>query len=149
SQPPIEGNPHFIDSRFRMFKSFPEITDATPPIRPSQVAASCLGTAQVYHTFITELSQTMNYQHEAVHIASTTLEHNVLAIVDTFETMAAGARSELEKQEMLLAGIESDLEIISRVKIHTEFVSSAVRKAIQAGEKHRTLGDYVSNVKMR
>ena len=40
------------------------------------------------------------------------------------------------------------MDIISRVKIHMEFMSPGLRKAIEAGEKPRTLGDYVSNVKM-
>jgi autophagy-related protein 11 len=55
----------------------------------------------------------------------------------------------LEKQASLLAGLEADLGIISRVGIHVEFLSPAVRRATEAGEKQRTLGDYVSNVKMK
>jgi len=73
----------------------------------------------------------------------------VLAIADVFEGIAGSARAELEKQAGLLAGLEADLEIISRVKIHVEFMSPAVRKAVEAGEKPRTLGDYVSNIKMK
>lgn len=91
----------------------------------------------------------MHYQHEAIRIASNSLDISVLAIADTFSSIAVVARKELEKQASLLAGLESDLELISRVKVHTEFVSPAVRKAIESGEKHRTLGDYVSNVKMK
>lgn len=60
-----------------------------------------------------------------------------------------GARRELDKQASLLAGLDADLQIINRVKIHVEFMSPAVRKAIEAGEKSRTLGDYVSDAKMR
>lgn len=48
----------------------------------------------------------------------------------------------------MLGGLEADLDIIRRVRVHTDFVSPTVRKAIESGEKHRTLGDYVSNVKM-
>jgi autophagy-related protein 11 len=84
-----------------------------------------------------------------VRIASSSLELNVLAIADAFEGIAGSARAELDKQAGLLAGLEADLEIISRVKIHAEFMSPAVRKAVEAGEKARTLGDYVSNVKMK
>jgi autophagy-related protein 11 len=84
-----------------------------------------------------------------VRIASSSLDLNVLAIADVFEGIAGSARAELEKQAGLLAGLEADLEIISRVKIHVEFMSPAVRKAVEAGEKARTLGDYVSNVKMK
>jgi autophagy-related protein 11 len=37
----------------------------------------------------------------------------------------------------------------SRVQIHREFMSSAVQRAMDAGSRARTLGDYVSNEKMR
>jgi autophagy-related protein 11 len=77
------------------------------------------------------------------------LDLNVLAIVDVFDGIASGAQKDLEKQEVLLSGVDADLEIISRVRIHAEFMSPAVRKAMEAGEKARTLGDYVSNMKMR
>jgi autophagy-related protein 11 len=74
---------------------------------------------------------------------------NVLAIADAFEGIAGGARGELEKQASLLAGLQADLEIINRVKIHVEFMSPTVRHSIEAGGEPRTLGDYVSNVKMK
>ena len=91
----------------------------------------------------------LRYQHEALRIASTSLDLNVLAIMDVFDGISETARKDLEKQETLLAGVDADLEIISRVKIHAEFMSPATRKAVEAGERARTLGDYVSNVKMK
>ncbi|KAJ7136702.1 putative peripheral membrane protein [Mycena epipterygia] len=122
---------------------------ATPPFRPSQLAASYLRTALIHKEHIAHILASLHCQHEALRIASTSLDLHVLAIVDTFESVASGSRRELEKQAALLAGLESDLDIISRVRIHTEFVSPAVRKAIESGDKPRTLGDYVSNVKMK
>jgi autophagy-related protein 11 len=122
---------------------------ATPPIRPSQLATSYLRTAHWHHDHITQTLTSLHAQHSAVRIASSSLDLNVLAIADVFEGIAGAARLELEKQAGLLAGLEADLEIISRVKIHIEFMSPAVRKAVEAGEKARTLGDYVSNVKMK
>ncbi len=74
---------------------------------------------------------------------------HVLNIVDVFEGVAVGARKELEKQATLLAGVEADLEIICQVRIHVDFLSPAARQAIQGGDRPRTLGDYVSNAKMR
>ncbi|KAJ7923394.1 putative peripheral membrane protein [Mycena leptocephala] len=122
---------------------------ATPPFRPSQLGASYLRTAHIHKEHISHILATLHCQHEALRIASTSLDLHVLAIVDTFESVAAGSRRELEKQAALLTGLEADLDIISRVRIHTEFVSPAVRKAIESGDKPRTLGDYVSNVKMK
>ncbi|KAJ3826685.1 putative peripheral membrane protein [Lentinula raphanica] len=122
---------------------------ATPPFRPSQLANSYLRTAHAHREQIHNLAISLQYQFEAARIASRSLDMNVLAILDTFEGVATGTRKELARQASLLAGLEADLEIISRVNIHTEFVSTTVRKAIANGEKQRTLGDYVSNVKMR
>ncbi|KAG6888139.1 hypothetical protein C0995_010352 [Termitomyces sp. Mi166 len=122
---------------------------ATPPIRPSHLAASYLRAAQIHHAHINNVVLSLHYQHEAIQIASANLDHNVLAIKETFEGISANSRRELDKQAMLLAGVAADLDLISRVRIHSEFLSPAVRKAIEAGEKSRTLGDYVSNAKMK
>ncbi|KAJ7119956.1 putative peripheral membrane protein [Mycena crocata] len=122
---------------------------ATPPFRPSQLGASYLRTALVHREQISHILATLHCQHDALRVALTGLDLHVLAIVDTFESVASASRRELEKQAALLAGLEADLDIISRVRIHTEFVSPAVRKAIESGDKARTLGDYVSNVKMK
>jgi autophagy-related protein 11 len=122
---------------------------ATPPFRPSQLAASYLRTAHTHHDFVGRTQATLRFQQEAVRIASSSLDLNVLAIADAFDSIASSARRELQKQAALLNGLEADLEIISRVRIHAEFMSPTVRRAIEAGEKHRTLGEYVSNVKMK
>lgn len=128
---------------------FADSIAATPPFRPPQLANSYLRTAHAHHEQINHLIISLQFQFEAARIASRSLDMNILAILDTFEGIASGSRKELAKQASLLAGLEADLEIISRVSIHTEFVSPAVRKAIESGEKQRTLGDYVSNVKMK
>ncbi|PIL26252.1 hypothetical protein GSI_12008 [Ganoderma sinense ZZ0214-1] len=46
-------------------------------------------------------------------------------------------------------GLDADLEIASRVKVHKEFLSASMRSAMETGGKARTLGDYVSRVKMQ
>lgn len=121
----------------------------TPPLRHGQFAAACVRTAQKHHDFIKATQQSLHYQHESARIATTTLDAHVLVILDTFEAFAANSKRELDKQASLLAGLQGDLELISQVRIHVEFMSNAVRKSIEAGERHRTLGDYVSNVKMK
>jgi autophagy-related protein 11 len=126
-----------------------EAIDATPPFRPSQLATTYLRTAHVHKEHVNNTLNSLRYQHEALRIAFTSLDLNVLAIMDVFEGISQSAQQDLEKQETLLAGVDADLEIISRVKIHAEFMSAATRKAVEAGERARTLGDYVSNVKMK
>ncbi|KAG2117345.1 putative peripheral membrane protein [Suillus discolor] len=130
----------------------PPIEDSistTPPYRPPQLAASYIRTAHTHLEHIVHTVATLHRQHQAVRIASSSLELNVLAIADVFDGIAMTARKDLERQAALLAGLDADLEIISRVKIHIEFLSPAVRTAIENGERPRTLGDYVSNVKMK
>ncbi|KAJ6586410.1 putative peripheral membrane protein [Mycena vulgaris] len=122
---------------------------ATPPFRPSQLAASYLRTARLHTEHTAHLLSTLHAQHEALRVALSALDHHVLALTDTFAAVAAGARRELERQAALLAGLEADLLVIGRVRVHGEFVSAAVRRAMEKGEKARTLGDYVSGVKMR
>ncbi|KAG2142447.1 putative peripheral membrane protein [Suillus clintonianus] len=121
----------------------------TPPYRPSQLASSYLRTAHIHLEYIVHTVATLHRQHQAARIASSSLELNVLAIADVFDGIAVTARKDLERQAALLAGLDADLEIISRVRIHVEFMSPAVRNAIENGERPRTLGDYVSNVRMK
>ncbi|EGO03760.1 putative peripheral membrane protein [Serpula lacrymans var. lacrymans S7.3] len=122
---------------------------STPPIRPSHIASSYLRTAHAHHDYIVHILSTLNQQHQAIQIASSSLELNVLAISDAFDGISSLCSKELEKQTALLTGLEADLEIINKVKIHFDFMSPTVRKAIEKGDRARTLGDYVSNVRMR
>lgn len=122
---------------------------ATPPLRPSHIASSYLRTAHVHHEEVSRTLKSLRYQYEALRIASGSLDLHVLAIQEAFEAITSSATRELEKQESLLSGLDADLEIVQRVTIHREFVSPAVRKAMELGERGRTLGDYVSQVKMR
>jgi autophagy-related protein 11 len=91
----------------------------------------------------------MRCQHSALRIASTVLDLNVLNVADVFDGVAAGAHRELEKQATLIVSVDADLEMASRVQIHREFMSPAVQRAMDAGGRARTLGDYVSAEKMR
>ena len=88
-------------------------------------------------------------QHQGLQIASKHLDFNVLAISETFNGLAANAQRELQKQESLLNGVDADLDLISKVAVHVEFCSEAVRSAIEAGDPQRVLGDYVSRQKMQ
>lgn len=55
----------------------------------------------------------------------------------------------MNKQALLLDTLDSDLAIAGNVKIHSDFMSVAARRAIEAGDKERTLGSYVSVEKMK
>ncbi|OSC97798.1 hypothetical protein PYCCODRAFT_1398207 [Trametes coccinea BRFM310] len=130
----------------------PPVEDAiasTPPFRISQLAGSYLQTASLHLEEVNRLLSSLHYQHNALRISSGALDLHILATSEGFEALAAVAQRELDRQAKLLAGIDADLEIVSGVKVHKEFLSASVRKAIEAGDRGRTLGDYVSKVKMR
>lgn len=128
---------------------FAESIAATPPLRPSVIASSYLRTAHIHQEEVNRIVRSLRYQHEALRIASSSLDLHVLAIQDAFDAISSSAEHELERQAGLLAGLDADLQIVNRVSIHKEFVSPAVRRAMDLGERARTLGDYVSQVKMR
>ncbi|KAF6744689.1 hypothetical protein DFP72DRAFT_825267 [Ephemerocybe angulata] len=126
-----------------------DTVSATPPLRYTQFAAACIQNAQKHHDFVTELQHSMHYQNESARVAAATLESHVLIILDTFDSVAANAKRELEKQAVLLEGLAADLDLIGQVRIHVEFLSTSVRKSIESGDKPRVLGDYVANAKMK
>ncbi|KAI0792411.1 putative peripheral membrane protein [Abortiporus biennis] len=126
-----------------------DILPATPPFKASQLATSYLRTAHIHSDDVDRTLRSLRYQNEALRIASSALDLHVLALVDAFDRISANAQPELERQAQLLAGLNADLEIVGRVMIHREFMSPSVRKAMELGDKGRTLGDYVSRVKMR
>lgn len=126
-----------------------EILSATPPYKPSQLAASYLRSAQVFLEHVNRTLATLHRQHQATKIAFGSLELNVLSITDAFDGIAAVTSQDLERQAISLASVDADLEIIARVEVHVEFMSPAFRKAIENGGRRRTLGDYVLSAKMK
>ncbi len=121
----------------------------TPPVRHAQLAAAYLRTAPTHQDVIRHAVSCIQHQHQALRISSRTLDLNILQSEDNFEGLAPKARNELDRQAELLSSVESDLEAVGRMNVHPEFMSATVRKAIEAGGKVRTIGDYVSNAKMR
>lgn len=122
---------------------------STPPFRISQLADSYVHAAHAHHESIKQTLLSLRYQHSALRIASSALDLHVLAIADVFDGIASTTQRELDRQAGLLSGLEGDLEIVGRVTVHKEFLSEKVRRAMEAGDRARTLGDYVSRVKMR
>ncbi|CDO68658.1 hypothetical protein BN946_scf184790.g7 [Trametes cinnabarina] len=130
----------------------PPVEDAialTPPFRISQLANSYLQAAVLHIEEVNHILGSLHYQQNALRISSGALDLHILATSEGFDALSAVAQRELDRQAKLLRGIDADLDIASQVKVHKEFLSAAVRKAIEAGERGRTLGDYVSKVKMR
>lgn len=151
-EPPIEGRISSFVTQIPLSSIQPDATDpvdATPPIRLSQLGASYLRAALTHQQTLNQLVPTLHYQYAALRIALSHLDHNILTISGTFDAIAMNAQRELDKQSTLLAGVDADLDMINRVSVHRDFVSLSVRRAMDAGERGRTLGDYVSKEKMR
>ncbi|EPT00582.1 hypothetical protein FOMPIDRAFT_152203 [Fomitopsis schrenkii] len=130
----------------------PPVEDAissTPPFRISQLATSYEQAAHQHHDQVHRTLASLHYQHTALRIASSVLDLHVLAIADVYDGVSAAAQREIDRQDALLNGLDADLEIVTRVHVHREFMSQAMRKAMDVGDRGRTLGDYVSRVKMR
>ena len=88
---------------------------------------------------------------QALRISSSMLDYHVLATSDGFETLAGIAERELEKQARFLGGLDADLETVSGVEAHKEFLSLSVRRAVETDDKRSrsTLSNYVSRVRMQ
>ena len=91
----------------------------------------------------------MQNQHAALKAISSHLDMNVLTLEDAFDGISANSRKELDRQRSLLAGVDADLEMIAHVDIHRDFASTSMKRAMDNGEKGRTLASYVSKGKMQ
>ncbi|PIL23373.1 hypothetical protein GSI_14684 [Ganoderma sinense ZZ0214-1] len=140
---------HALHSEPQLQPTVEDAIASTPPFRISQLASSYMQAALAHVEHVNLTLTSLHYQQRALRISSSALDHHVLATSDGFETLAAIAERELEKQARLLNGLDADLEIASRVKVHKEFLSASMRSAMETGGKARTLGDYVSRVKMQ
>ena len=128
---------------------YEDVISSTPPIRPSELARTYLRVAHLHYDDIAHLATTVRLQLEALGIASRSLDLNILSLSEGYEPFAQGTRATLEKQASLLADLDLDLAAVAAIRVHTDFLSPSVRKGIEAGDRPRTLGDYVSYEKMR
>ena len=122
---------------------------ATPPFRPHQLAAAYHHIAQVHSEEVSRITDAIGQQSLALGIASRNLDLNILALSEAFEPFAQGAHNTFDAHSRLLNSLEADLAAVAAVQIHSAFLSAAARRAIENGDKPRTLGDYVANDKMR
>ncbi|KAF9029605.1 hypothetical protein BDZ89DRAFT_1065230 [Hymenopellis radicata] len=97
---------------------------------PTSSSSSTLATLRTLHT-------AMHTQHAALLAASRNLALNVLAVTDVWSGIQSAIKTELDRQALLVRGVRGDLEIIKGVKVHPLLLGAG-----------RTLGDYVSAVKM-
>jgi len=85
----------------------------------------------------------MGCQQSALRVASTALDHHVLNVADVLDDFVGCALQELEMQAPLIASVDADMEVISRIRIHRNFLSPAALRAMSS-----TLSYYVSSERM-
>ncbi|CAE7211881.1 unnamed protein product [Rhizoctonia solani] len=105
--------------------------------------------AEMYFQHIHSLGTSVEIQRQALSVVLQNVESHVMVLADAFDSFRNVAQRELDRQQSLLDGHKLDLEVISKVKVHPEFLSANVRRGVEAAGRERTLGDYVSSSKMQ
>ncbi|KAG9025608.1 oligomeric, coiled-coil, peripheral membrane protein [Tulasnella sp. JGI-2019a] len=126
----------------------PEVDDAGHT-SSSAIISAYSRAANFHYQHIIMRSSSIYAQSDSLAVASKNLDVHVLSLTSAYENFAASAQRELEKQDEVLRGHALDMDVISRVKVHAEFLSPAGRRAVEMGGKERHLGDYVSVHKMK
>lgn len=108
-----------------------------------------LASAQEHAAYIPTIVRSLSVQMDALRVAAANLDSHVLSLAEVFENFELVAMKELDRQAALLRNHNLDLEIISRIRVHHEFLSPNVRREVEAGLKERMLVDYISGQKMK
>ncbi|KAH8993373.1 hypothetical protein EDB92DRAFT_396832 [Lactarius akahatsu] len=116
-----------------------------PSLRPSELGAAFHRAAQTHMQSISRVVGSMQHQRSALRLASSVVDFHVLNVSD----VVTDARQDLDKRASLVAGVDADTELASRVQIHREFLPPAVQRAMDAGGPARTLDHYVSGERIR
>jgi len=120
----------------------------TPSLGPSALSASYRRVLSKHQEMISSILDSMRYQQSALRVASTALDRRVLDVTNLFDDVAASARQALDKQASLIASVNANKEIASRIQIHHDFLTPAALRAMRAGGPARTLYHYVSGERM-
>ncbi|KAG8767651.1 oligomeric, coiled-coil, peripheral membrane protein, partial [Serendipita sp. 397] len=135
--------------------------DSISSLRTSQVLQDQFQRSQQHQSYISALFQQIHSQHDALLIASANLDMHILTLSDAWMALRESISSNLETQAKLLDGIDYDLDTISQLSVHPSFLAVASAKSNAApttpikeregdgGIKAKTLGEYVSRVKMK
>ena len=140
-RPPLSGS---FASQFQFYRnSFDE------PLLDTYSPDAILSSAQEHLSYIPSVLRSLSVQMGALRVAASNLDSHVLSLSEVFENFELIAIKELDRQSSLLRNHSLDLEIISRIRVHHEFLSPNVRREVEAGLKERMLVDYISSQKMK
>jgi autophagy-related protein 11 len=148
-QPPVDGTVFSLCSATAPTHLLAETVASTPPVRPAHLATAYLRAAHAHLSASKHVLSALQHQARALALSAGALGLRALQLADAGGELLAAARRELARQAALLQGLDADLALVGQVPVHPEFLSAAARRARELGERARTLGDYVSEAKMR
>ena len=125
-QPPIERvccSPSPTDLSRLNLTTRPESQTTT---RPPELGAAFHRAAQTHLQSISRIVESMRHQRSALRLASSVVDFHVLNV------RRDDARQELEKRAARVEGVDGAMDLASRVRIHREFMSTAVQRAMDA-----------------
>ena len=108
-----------------------------------------LASAEEHVSHISRTLTSLTVQYTGLKVAAANLDSHILSLSEVFENFEPFGIKELDRQTELLRNHSLDLEVISKIRVHPEFLSATVRRDVEAGIKERVLGDYVSIPKMK
>jgi autophagy-related protein 11 len=120
----------------------------TPSPGPSALSAAYRRVHFKHQEAISSILDSMRYQQSALRVAFTAFDRRVLDVTNLFDDVAASARQALDKQASLIASVDANKEIASRIQIHRDFLTPAALRTMRAGGPVRTLHYYVSGERM-
>ncbi|KAH9168260.1 hypothetical protein EDB89DRAFT_1909432 [Lactarius sanguifluus] len=140
----LDGDPDEVTKLLHMQPPLQPLIEESS-LRPSELGAAFHRAAQTHMQSISRIVESMQHQRSALRLASSVVDFHVLNVSD----VVTDARQELDKRASLVAGVDADTELASRVQIHREFLPPAVQRAMDAGGPARTLDHYVSGERIR
>ncbi|KAG8931279.1 oligomeric, coiled-coil, peripheral membrane protein [Tulasnella sp. 417] len=131
--------------RHDMSPSSAHAHQSSPPLLLSAYSRA----ANFHYQHLVHRAASMTAQCAALGVASRNLDSHVLSLTSAYDVFATSAQKDLERQDEVLRGHATDMEIIGRIKVHRDFLSPNVRRAVDMGGQERRLGDYVNAHKMQ
>ncbi|KAG8911221.1 oligomeric, coiled-coil, peripheral membrane protein, partial [Tulasnella sp. 408] len=127
----------------------PEVDAHAHQSSPPLLLSAYSRAANFHYQHLVHRAASMTAQCAALGVASRNLDSHVLSLTSAYDVFATSAQKDLERQEEVLRGHATDMEIIGRIKVHRDFLSPNVRRAVDMGGQERRLGDYVNAHKMQ
>ena len=120
-----------------------------PDASPSSIISAYSRAANFHNQHLLQRADAINAQISCLLVASLNLDSHVLNLSSAYDAFSVTAQRELEKQEEILKSHERDMQVISQIRVHSEFITKPNnRRALDAAARDRMLVAYVHAPKM-